>query len=130
MNLDFYFFIFIWWVDFDIDNDYLLKYIYGMRDKFEGCKVSNCGGWQFEEFFFDDIVELRIEVYKYVGCCLIDYGMNFVVVNFFFGNCWVNINKKGDINQIYLYYGFFVFGVYYFYVSDGVGKIFFYKNFD
>lgn len=130
MNLDFYFPTPIWWVDLDIDNDYLLKYIYDMRDKSEGRKVSNRGGWQSEEFPSDDIEELRTEVYKNAGRCILDYGMDPAVVGMFFGNCWANINTRGSTNQIHLHHGSFVSGVYYPYASEGAGKIFFYKNFD
>lgn len=131
MNLDYYFPTPIWWCDINIDNDYLLDYCYNKRESDpDGRKISNKGGWQSQELCGDDIPELAQEAVNRASRCITDYGFNSDNTGLFFGNSWININQRGDVNQIHLHHGSFLSGVYYVKCTQDSGDIYFYRNFD
>lgn len=131
MNLDYYFPTPIWWCDLQIDNDYLLNYCYSLREKDpEGRKISNKGGWQSQEICGDDISELADAAINASARSIADYGYNQQKTGLFFGNSWININNRGDTNQIHLHHGSFLSGVYYVKANEDSGDIYFFRNFD
>tara|TARA_R110001606_G_C15188542_1_gene630245 strand:- start:92 stop:682 length:591 start_codon:yes stop_codon:yes gene_type:complete len=128
MNFDCLFPIPVWSVDLDIDNEYLLNYIYELKDSSPGRIISNIRGWQSNNHYEDDFKELSSEVIKYGNKCLDDYGIDSDQMKLKCDNFWANVNTKGSKNKIHDHPKSFVSGVYYVRVSEGSGNIVFHSH--
>jgi uncharacterized protein (TIGR02466 family) len=132
MNIDYYFPTPIWWTDSNLDNDSILNYCYNLKKSDpEGRQISNRGGWQSAEInACEDLPELVSFIMSCVPRTLVDYGFDVDRTSTFFGNSWVNINRKDNTNQIHVHHGSYLSGVYYVKATPESGNIFFYRNFD
>jgi uncharacterized protein (TIGR02466 family) len=85
-----------------IDNKQLEKYCLELKEKNNGRKVSNYGGWQSNDLRFDDkdmkplldvVVEKMNSLKEYLG---FKQDKKISIENY-----WVNINQKGDFNKLH-----------------------------
>ena len=131
MKLDLYFPTPIWSAELVIDNDALLKYIYGLRDDDpKGRTISNRGGWQSKEFGGQDVPELRDAIFPCLSRCITDYGYDPDGLAFKWGNSWANINTQRDVNQVHVHHGSFLSGIYYVSAPEGSGNVLFFQDFN
>jgi uncharacterized protein (TIGR02466 family) len=107
-----------------------IKYCNDLQRRDKGRVVSNVGGWQSKELFFNDVKNTPLK--KYFECidpivkeCLLELGSNEDLI---IDRAWVNINKKGDSNGNHTHSHSILSGV--FYLSDNNSKIIFNKTAD
>ena len=130
MHLDCHFPTPVWWTYLDIDNEYLLNFLYKLRASDpQGRNHSNNGGWQSQTFPANRIKNLAESVMLESNNCFKDYGYD-PNSKLIFGNAWGNINKRGNTNQIHLHPGSFLSGVYYVKTNQNSGDISFYRDFN
>lgn len=110
----------------DVDNEKIEKYCYELKEKSDGVKISNEGGWQSNNLDFkinNDLLklvhEIRIKIVELNK--LLGYEDNEFVVN----NGWVNINGKKDFNSVHIHGSSFYSAVYYVKGGENKGNIVF-----
>ena len=87
----------------DDDNQKAILFCKKKQEESQGRVISNVGGWQSEDLYFDDIKGTPLEKYMsyiegLVSGCLIDLGMD---GNFFIANTWININNTSNKNNLH-----------------------------
>lgn len=113
--------------DLDIDNAKLEKYCRKVREIDAGRQVSNQGGWQSELIF--KIEEEMRELYEAIDARsnalnqALGFDNNRVRVQSF----WININDKGNYNEVHDHPGSFYAGVYYVKSLESQGDLAFYN---
>jgi uncharacterized protein (TIGR02466 family) len=120
----------IWFEDLNIDNYYLLKYCYDkMEEDPEGAQKSNKGGWQSKDIInFDELKEFEIKIKECLFSCFEDMGY-VTPSEIILDNAWININRKGDRNEIHTHPVSVFSGVYYVKSNDKSGNIRFNRNY-
>ena len=131
-NSDFYFPVPIWWTDTNLDNTKILDVCYQLKDLDPvGRQISNNGGWQSQEVDINQYISNAVNVIKSYFPNIIDqYGFDSDRTKLFFGNSWININKKGDTNNVHLHHGSFLSGIYYVKATSNSGCIKFFRDFN
>tara|TARA_R110000822_G_scaffold221035_1_gene354810 strand:+ start:742 stop:1362 length:621 start_codon:yes stop_codon:yes gene_type:complete len=108
------FFTPIWMADIEgVNNTSLKEYTYSLREKSPGTIISNRGGWHSSETpqpYPQSLVDLfgNIENFANTHCNEITKINDLVI-----GNWWININGKGNYNQIHDHQNSILSAVYY-----------------
>ena len=101
-------------------NEDMITYVHGLKDKEEGRELSNEGGWQSTLLPLEDFNIFFNEVYKIVK------KLNLGVENMKVDQLWMNINRKGDWNQMHLHSGQYdLCGNYYIKAPSNCGRLVF-----
>lgn len=118
MNIEHWFATPLWFDTLDdIDNKGIAKYAKALSKRDNGRVLSNYGGWQSNDFHLDscennslkhlgEIVESKIRE----ACTQINLKSN---MSAFLSNFWININKKGDGNNVHTHPACSMAAVYY-----------------
>ena len=108
--------------DVPIDRQEVVDFCYQIKKEDpDGAKKSNVGGWQSLDFRPDQMVQsplasLHQHILSNAYSAGDDYGFNAYTLQV--SNCWININKYGDYNQLHTHSGSMFAGVYYAKVPD------------
>lgn len=103
--------------DLPIDRQKIVDFCYDVeKDDPVGAKKSNAGGWQSLDFRPEQMDQLPLaELHQHILSNAYsagdDYG--FTQYSLQLSNCWMNINRKGNYNQLHTHSGSMFAGVYY-----------------
>jgi hypothetical protein len=101
-------------------NEDVIAYVHNLKDKEKSRTLSNEGGWQSELLPPKDFDNFFNEVYKIVE------QLNLGVKEMRVAQVWMNINYKGDWNQMHLHNGRYdLCGNYYVKASSNCGRLVF-----
>jgi len=101
-------------------NEDMITYVHDLKDKGEGRQLSNEGGWQSNILPLKDFNIFFKEVYKIVQ------NLNLGVKEMKVAQIWMNINRKGDWNQMHLHSGKYdLCGNYYLKAPSNCGRLVF-----
>jgi len=102
----------------NVDNDSIVQYAQGLRQKYPGVSISNRGGWHSKELdlplpqALDNLInDLTLFINDY--CAQITNIRDLVL-----GNWWININGKHDYNAEHDHQNSVLSAVYYVQVQD------------
>jgi len=102
----------------NVDNDSIVQYAQGLRQKYPGVSISNSGGWHSKELdlplpqALDNLInDLTLFINDY--CAQITNIRDLVL-----GNWWININGKHDYNAEHDHQNSVLSAVYYVQVQD------------
>lgn len=111
----------------DIDNAGLEKYCRNVREIDAGRQVSNQGGWQSELIY-----KIETDMQPLYKACdervnALNHALGYDDSRVRMQSFWININEKGNYNEVHDHPGSFYAGVYYVKAKEGQGEIIFYN---
>lgn len=128
MQIENWFSIPIWKDSIEFDRKTVKEKCLRAQNSIPGRTKSNVGGWQSEDIALELMPEFT-ELYNKLKDCIakvcISVGQDF---NLEMGNCWININKRGDYNVKHFHPKSIFSGVLYVDVGEDPSPIVFYSN--
>lgn len=108
----------------NLNLDELISYCYSVKNRDQGRKISNHGGWQSNDINLNDrpIVPLVEQIMLRVNAIKDDFTIK---NQFFMSNMWININKSKDYNVSHRHPYSFISGTFYLKVNKDSGNIVF-----
>jgi uncharacterized protein (TIGR02466 family) len=125
------------WIDdaIGVDKEKILNFVHRVKTEDpDGRKVSNIGGWQSRDFTDEVMInnplsQLRSKILEMAYYCCDEFGFSEYTLRI--TNLWLNINTRGNSNEIHTHPGSILSGVYYLSVPDCCsGKIQFLKDYN
>ena len=123
----------VWFFDIDpttIDFDKVKEEIYKVKSIDEGRSISNYGGWQSNSLNLTQDTEmnkLMRKIEEASSTCFKDVGAR-PTVNRKITDYWININQKGDSNNVHNHALSTLSGVVYIECEKNSGNILFHRN--
>lgn len=133
INVEYWFPTPIWNVDLDIDNEILSDTCLKLKEDnlTSGRTLSNRGGWQSQDLF----VEHNISVFSPLMLKITDVLNDILITDYevadrtaVISHYWINVNSRGDVNQVHIHPGSFLSGVYYISAPENSGNIHFERD--
>lgn len=125
------------WVEDNVgaDRETLIDFVkYVQQEDPEGRRISNNGGWQSHDFT-DEVMQrnalsyLRSKILPIAYYCADEFGFREYTLRII--NCWINVNKYGNSNDLHTHPGSVISGVYYLDVPDCCsGRLQFLRDFN
>ena len=109
----------------DVDNDKIEKYCYKLKEKSDGRKISNEGGWQSNDL--DLINSPLLDLINIIGDKVVELNVSlgYEYTQFILNNSWININGNKDFNVAHLHASTFYSAVYYVKGGENKGNVIF-----
>lgn len=109
-----------------IDNSKIKKFAYDLRNRFEGVKRSNSGGWHSEDLdiYSSELSEITTSITEQGNVFFKDLGYD-TQYDLCIQSLWININSFGDNNVVHSHLPSFFSGVYYIDCDEKAGNIVF-----